>query len=53
MKVELTGLTELPEEEHRTFFPSFVIKNVKKYGNLVEKAGDVKLCLCEVKRHLT
>jgi len=53
MNVEIAGLTKLPEEEHRTLFPSFVIKNVKDYGNLIEKPGDVRLCLCVVKRHLT
>jgi hypothetical protein len=52
MKIEMAGLTELPEEEHCTLFPSFVIKNVKTYESLVEKPGDVSFCLCVVKRHL-
>jgi hypothetical protein len=53
MNVETAGLTELPEEELRTLFPSFVIKNVMEYGSLFEKPVDVRLCLCVVKRHPT
>jgi hypothetical protein len=46
------GKTELPKEERRTLLPLFGIKNVTKYGRLVEIPGDVRLYLCAVKHRL-